>query len=183
MVSARVKRVVSGAALAALLLSGCADVDSTWEAPTAPLPPSWTWTWDPGCREPAAGTFRLTFSLDESFRLPHGGQAVRVAVIRTADRATVAAGGGEISTSRSPSFTFAPGAVLGAGGRHEIRYWIDSDAGGRRGECDPRDVDHQGSVELPGVCNDKVIVVSHSDALTEDVCGTFDSRLAPAVPM
>lgn len=172
MTLARVRRLFLVPALSALLFPGCGDVNNNWEVPTAP---GWGWTADPGCRGNPGVPFRLSFSLDGSFRETHGGQAVRVAVIRVADRATVAAGSGEVSASRSPSFTFSPGGVLEAGGLHEIRYWIDSnDGGGRRGECDPRDIDHQGSVELPSVCNDKVIALSHSDALTEDVCGAFD---------
>ncbi len=175
MIPAFVRRLVSGLALSALLLPGCGDVNNSWEVPTAQSTPVWTWRADPGCRGSAAGPFRLAFSLDGSFRVPHGGQAVKIAVIRSLDHAIVAATGGEISASGAHSFTFPAGAVLEAGGSYEVRYWIDSNAGGgTRGECDPRDVDHQGSVELPCVCNDKVIALSHSDALTEDVCATFD---------
>jgi len=62
-----------------------------------------------------------------------------------------------------------------AGIDYEVHYWIDSNiGGGTLNVCDPKAIDHQWSVEFAAVANDKDLTVSHNDALTEDVCETFD---------
>lgn len=114
------------------------------------------------------------FSLDASFQESHGGQAIRIAVVRRSGQAVVAAGRGRVSADSDPSFTFSAAAVLGAGEDYEVHYWIDSSIGGGTvGACDEKTIDHQWSVKFFSVSNDKVFAVSHDDSLTEDVCGSF----------
>jgi hypothetical protein len=123
---------------------------------------------------PTAGPFQLSFSLDASFRGPHGGQSVNIAAIRSSDGVMVAGGDGVVSATQDPSFTFAAGAVLEAGTDYEVHYWIDSNFGvGTPGVCDDKGIDHQWSVEFLSVSNDVVWTASHDPSLTEDVCATF----------
>ncbi len=85
---------------------GCDDDDSDGSGPTGP--------------------FRLTFRLNESFWIEHGGQAVEIAVVRASDGSVVAQGSGTVSATQNPSFSFSTGAVLQAGTSYEVHYWIDS---------------------------------------------------------
>jgi hypothetical protein len=140
--------------LAALALAGCNDGDEV--------------------TGPTAGPFQLTFSLDASFRGPHGGQSVNIAVLRSSDGVMVAGGDGLVSTTQDPSFTFAAGAVLEAETDYEVHYWIDSNFGvGTPGVCDTKEIDHQWSVEFLSVSSDVAWIASHDPSLTEDVCSTF----------
>ena len=119
------------------------------------------------------GPFELTFSLDASFQTPHGGQPIRIAVVRGG--VVVAQASGMVSATQNPSFTFAAGAVLEEGITHEVHYWIDSNiGGGTPGICDPKAIDHQWSTEFSSPTNDVNFSVPHQPALTEDVCDTFD---------
>lgn len=123
---------------------------------------------------PSPGPFQLTFLLDASFQGIHGGQSVNIAVLRSSSRVVVARGGGIVSATQAPSFTFVAGAVLERGTDYEVHYWIDSNfGGGAAGACDAKAIDHQWSVEFRSVSNDIVWTASHSPSLTEDVCGTF----------
>jgi hypothetical protein len=165
MIKAYVTRIVAVLVLSTPLLTGCGDVNYNWDLPTMENPNrSWP------------GPFQLKLSLDASFQYQHGGHDVRIAVVRRSDGATVAAGGGRISADQNPAFTFSSGAELEAGAHYEVHYWIDSNiGGGTRGVCDGREIDHQWSIELFFVFNDRELTVSHHDALTEDVCSTFVS--------
>jgi len=120
------------------------------------------------------GPYRLTFSLDASFQGPHGGQPIRIALVRSFDRFVVAEAGGTVSAAQNPSFIFATGAVMQRGTAYEVHYWIDSNiGGGALGVCDPKAIDHQWSTEFPFPTNDVSFTVSYQPALTEDVCSTF----------
>lgn len=122
-----------------------------------------------------AGPFRLTFSLDASFQSPHGDQRINLALVRTSDGSVVASGNATVQANFVPPYRFSADNVLQRGVPYEIHYWIDSNfGGGTEGVCDPRDIDHQWSVELPFPTSDVDITVSHQPELTEDVCDTFD---------
>lgn len=121
-----------------------------------------------------SGPFQLTFSLDSSFQLPHGGQPIRIAVVRSSDGMVVAEDSGIVSATQNPSFSFTPGAVLERGTSYAVHYWIDSNiGGGTPGVCDPRAIDHQWSVEFPFPTSDVNFTASYAPALTENVCSTF----------
>lgn len=121
------------------------------------------------------GPFKLTFMLDASFQAPHGGDPIQWAVIRALDGVEVDGGGGTVSSTQDPSFSFSTGRVLSQGVTYEVHYWIDSNLNGMGtpGVCDSKDIDHQWSTELLSVTNDIVFTVSYNPALTEDVCGSF----------
>jgi len=120
------------------------------------------------------GPFNLTFSLDASFQVPHGDQAIRIAVIRLSDGIVVAEGSGMVSATQNPTFSFAAGAVMELGNSYAVHYWIDSNIdGGTSGLCDPKEIDHQWSVEFLSPSNDVNFTVSYEPTLTEDVCSTF----------
>lgn len=136
----------------------------------------------PGCNgdgdsptSPDSGPFRLTFSLDSTFQGPHGGQPIAIALLGRSDGSVILGPvNGTVSATQDPSFTWSTGPVMQAGLDYEVHYWIDSnDGGGTLGVCDPRANDHQGSVELFSVFNDRNVSLSHNHAVTEDVCGTF----------
>ncbi len=121
------------------------------------------------------GPFQLTFSLDASFQGPHGGQQVSMALVRDSDGFVVAQTNGTVSATQNPSFSFTAGAVLEKGAAYAVHYWIDSNfGGGTLGVCDPKEIDHQWSVEFPSPSNDVTFTVSYKPWLTEDVCDTFN---------
>lgn len=120
------------------------------------------------------GPFTLTFFLDATFQDPHGGQSIAIALVRSADGSVVDEDSGVVSATQGPSFSFSTGAVLQRGTAYEVHYWIDSNiGGGTAGMCDPKEVDHQWSVEFPSPTNDVMFTTSHNPSLTEDVCSTF----------
>lgn len=153
------QRITHGlfALVAALLLVACGSGDdNTFPSPTGP--------------------YKLTFSLDASFQADHGGQPIRIAVVRSSDKAVVAEGGGTVSASQNPSFSFAAGAVMERGTAYEVHYWTDSNiSGGTSGVCDLETIDHQWSVEFLSPTNDVNFTVSHQPWLVEYVCDTFIS--------
>ncbi len=121
------------------------------------------------------GPFRLTFNLDASFQTPHGGQSIAIALVRASDGSVVVEANGAVSADQDPSFTWSTGPVMQAGATYEVHYWIDSNfGGGTSGVCDPKENDHQWSVELLSVSNDRNITTDHDPNLTEDVCSTFN---------
>ncbi len=129
---------------------------------------------------PPPGPFQLTFSLDASFQGVHGNQPIGIAVVRSSDGVVVAEGGGTVSATQNPSFSFAAGAVMERGTGYAVHYWIDSNiGGGALGDCDPKAIDHQWSVEILSATNDVDLTVSHSPLLIEDVCPTFTNLLEP----
>ena len=120
------------------------------------------------------GPYELTFSLDESFQVPHGDQPIRIAVVRLSDDVVVAEASGTVSSTRDPSFSFSSGAAMERGTAYAAHYWIDSNiGGGTPGVCDPKAIDHQWAVEFVSPTNDVDFTTSYEPALTEDVCSTF----------
>lgn len=130
---------------------------------------------DDGTSSGSPGPYRLTFSLDASFHTAHGGQPIQIAVVRASDGVVVAEGSGTVSATLNPSFFFAAGAVMERGTAYEVHYWIDSNIGGEGtlGVCDPKEIDHQWSVEFPSPTNDVNFTVRYDPALVEYVCDTF----------
>jgi hypothetical protein len=123
------------------------------------------------------GPFQLAFSLDNTFQVPHGGQPIGIAVVRSPDNVVVAEDSGTVSATQNPSFSFVSGSVMERGTAYEVHYWVDSTfGGGAPGVCDPKAIDHQWSVEFPSPTNDVDFTVSHDPALTEDICSTFPDR-------
>jgi len=121
-----------------------------------------------------SGPYELTFSLDASFQMPHGGQPIRIAVVRRSDDVVVAEASGTVSATQNPSFSFVSGAVMERRVGYAAHYWIDSNiGGGTPGVCDPKAIDHQWSVEFFAPTNDVDFTTSYEPALTEDVCSTF----------
>jgi hypothetical protein len=127
---------------------------------------------DPGLND-EIGPFGLTFSLDSSFQATHGGQPIRIAVVR--GDVVVAQTSGTVSATQDPPFSFTADAVLMRGITHEVRVWIDSNlGGGTLGVCDPEAIDHQWSTEFPWPTNDVDFTLKYQTWLMEDVCDTFD---------
>jgi hypothetical protein len=128
-----------------------------------------------GTASDSPGPFKLTFSLDASFHLPHGDEPISMALVRVSNSVAIANTSGTISATQNPSFSFVTGAVMERGADYEVHYWIDSNigGGGTLGVCDRKEIDHQWSTELSSVSNDKNLTVPHQQALIEDVCGTF----------
>lgn len=120
------------------------------------------------------GPYQLIFSLDESFQLPHGNQAIRIALVRLRDGQTLEEDSGTVSASNDPTFTFTPSTRLVRGTSYAVHYWIDSNiGGGTLGLCDSTDFDHQWSTEFFTVTNDINFSVGYEPTLTEYVCATF----------
>jgi hypothetical protein len=121
-----------------------------------------------GAASDSPGPFKLTFSLDGSFRNEHGHDPISIALVRLSNSV--------VSATQNPSFSFVTGAVMERGTSYAVHYWIDSNigVGGTLGVCDRKEFDHQWSTEFLSVTNDKEdFTVSHQPALTEDVCSTF----------
>lgn len=120
------------------------------------------------------GPYQLTFSLNASFQAPHGGQPIRIALVRLTDGFVVEEEFGIVSSTEDPSFSFKPLAMMERGTPYAVRYWIDSNiGGGTQGICDPTTIDHQWSVEFFTPTNDINFTVWYQPALTEYVCNTF----------
>lgn len=120
------------------------------------------------------GPYQLTFSLDATFQAPHGNQPIRLAVVRISDGFIVSETSGTVSSTQAPAFSFAAGAVLERNRAYAVHYWIDSNiAGGTLGVCDPKDIDHQWSMEILSATNDVNFSVGYEPTLTENVCSTF----------
>lgn len=120
------------------------------------------------------GPYQLTFSLDESFQVPHGNQPIRIALVRLTDGLVLDEESGTVSATNDPAFIFAPAAQLERGTSYAVHYWIDSNiGGGTLGLCDPTGFDHQWSTEFFTPTNDINFTVGYEPALTEYVCDTF----------
>jgi len=143
-----------------LLLAACGGGgDITFNVPPPPTLP---------------GPFQMTFSLDDTFQGPHGGQPIRIALVRSSDNVTVAGdNNGTVSAILNPSFTFVTGLVMVRGTDYAVHYYIDNTVAGIQGVCDPITIDPQWSREYPSVANDKDITESYVPAQMEDVCSTF----------
>lgn len=117
----------------------------------------------------------MTFRLDTSFQVPHGGQMIEIALIRANDASVVVQQAGTVSATEDPSYEFTTSAVMQNGESYEVHYWIDSNfGGGTVGVCDLKAIDHQWSTEFLSVSNDISFTTAHRPSLTEDVCSTFD---------
>lgn len=120
----------------------------------------------------------LSFHADASFQGPHGGQEVYVAVVRASDGLVVARDNGTVSATADTTFSFTFAGLLVVGVEYELHYWIDSNfGGGVAGACDPRAIDHQWSVDVPGPTAAVTVTESHDAGATTDVCTSFSADL------
>lgn len=120
------------------------------------------------------GPYRITFSLDASFQTPHGGEPIRIALVRLSDGSVLVEDNGTVSASGNPSFSFTTTAIMDRGTSYAVRYWIDSNiGGGTLGVCDSTTFDHQWSTEFYNVTNDINFTVGYRPGLVEYVCNTF----------
>lgn len=118
--------------------------------------------------------FQLTFSLDASFRSPHGGDAIFWSLVESSNGFSADFGSGVVSNTADPAFSFTTADVMRRGVDYEVHYWIDSNiGGGTPGLCDDETIDHQWSTELLSVSNDVNLTVPYNPALVENVCSSF----------
>ena len=121
-------------------------------------------------------TFQLIFEIDASFQGPHAGDAITVAVVRTADGAVLDEQTGTVSETADPAFTFTWLGILELNEGYQVHYWIDSNfGGGTVGTCDPTSNDHQWNVTIPAVAGDVTVAETHDGSTVVDVCSTFAS--------
>lgn len=120
------------------------------------------------------GPFQLTFSLDESFHMPHGNEPIRIALVGLNNGAVLAEDIGTVSSMANPSFIFTTSRIMERGQSYAVRYWIDSNInGGTLGLCDDTEFDHQWSTEFFTVTNNIDFSVGYEPNLLENVCNTF----------
>jgi len=120
------------------------------------------------------GPYKLTFSLDGSFHVPHGNEPIRIALVRLSDSVVVAQEAGIVSITENPAFSFTTTELMDRGLSYAVHYWIDSNiGGGTLGLCDSTDLDHQWSTEFFTVTNDINFTVGYEPSLVEYVCSTF----------
>jgi len=120
------------------------------------------------------GPYRIIYSLDESFQVPHGNQPIRIALVRLTDGLVLEEASGTVSATKNPTFTFSPAEMMERGTSYAVHYWIDSNiGGGTLGLCDPTSYDHQWSTEFFNPTNDIDFLVGYEPALVEYVCDTF----------
>ena len=120
------------------------------------------------------GPYTLTFLLDASFQAPHGGEPIRIALVRLSDGQVQAEDMGTVSATSNPSFSFTTSAIMERDTSYAVHYWIDSNiGGGTLGVCDATQFDHQWSSEFFNVTNDINFTVSYQPLLVEYVCATF----------
>lgn len=117
----------------------------------------------------------LTFEGDGSFSIPHGGQAIEVAIYDVHTGEVVATQSGTVSGSEDPSFSFTFPAALQEGELYDVHYWIDSNfGGGSEGSCDGLDIDHQWRIALDNVTEAVMLQEMHAPAELAPVCRTFE---------
>lgn len=120
------------------------------------------------------GPYNLTFSLDASFQNTHGGDSIRIALVRLSDNLVMAEHMGTVSATMNPSFTFSVSNIMERGISYAVHYWIDSNiGGGTLGTCDATQFDHQWSTEFFYVTNDINFTAGYQPFLVENVCATF----------
>jgi len=118
--------------------------------------------------------FHLTFSLDTSFRTPHGRDPIFWSLVLSSNGFSADFGSGVVSSTGDPAFSFTTADVMQRGVDYEVHYWIDSNiGGGTPGLCDDETIDHQWSTELLSVSNNVNLTVPHNPALVENVCSSF----------
>ena len=74
--------------------------------------------------------FRLTFSLDATFQALHGGDPISWALVQSSNGFAADFGGGVVSGTENPAFSFTTADVMQRGVDYEVHYWIDSNIGG-----------------------------------------------------
>ena len=70
------------------------------------------WGGDGGGNDTDPGPYQLTYSLDDSFQVPHGNQPIRIALVRLTDGVAIEEASGTVSATTNPSFTFMPLATM-----------------------------------------------------------------------
>ncbi|MBS9403558.1 hypothetical protein KG088_07945 [Halomonas sp. TRM85114] len=117
----------------------------------------------------------LTFVGDGTFNLPHGEQAIHVALYDVAAGEVVATDSGSVSPDQEPAFSFTFSGALEEGNLYDVHYWIDSNfGGGSEGSCDPVNVDHQWRVALTDISEPVSLEVSHDPDEQAPVCTSFE---------
>lgn len=117
----------------------------------------------------------LTFVGDGTFNLPHGEQAIQVALYDVAAGEVVATDSGSVSPDEEPAFSFTFSGALEEGKLYDVHYWIDSNfGGGNEGRCDPMDTDHQWRVALTDISEPVSLEVTHDPAGQAPVCTSFE---------
>lgn len=120
------------------------------------------------------GPYNLTFLLDASFQSTHGGNPIRIALVRLSDGLVMAEDMGSVSATANPSFSFTAANIMERGTSYAVHYWIDSNiGGGTLGTCDATQFDHQWSTEFFNVTNDINFTAGYQPLLVENVCATF----------
>lgn len=117
----------------------------------------------------------LTFTGDGTFIVPHGGQAIRVALFDVVSGEVVATEQGTVASEEPPAFSFTFPAALEEGRLYDVHYWIDSNfGGGSEGSCDPVNIDHQWRAALTDVSEPVSLEVAHDPAQQAPVCTSFE---------
>lgn len=96
---------------------------------------------------------------------PHAGQALRAALVRVSDDATLDLQKLTVAAGGAFSFTFAPMVDLSAA--YKVRYWADFNS---NDACDDPPTDHQWEVPVPA--GQAAVSVTHDINFTS-VCSTF----------
>ncbi|SFU77711.1 hypothetical protein [Halomonas korlensis] len=117
----------------------------------------------------------LTFTGDGTFNLPHGDQAIQVALYDVAAGEVVATESGHVAPDEDPAFSFTFPGALEEGKLYDVHYWIDSNfGGGDEGSCDPVNIDHQWRVALTDITEPVSLEVNHEPADQAPVCTSFE---------
>lgn len=123
----------------------------------------------------AAGGQSLTFQGDASFNGPHGGQAIKAALVDTASGEVLAVQSGTVSADGDPAFSFTYPDALQAGDSYAVDYWIDSNfGGGTVGTCDSMQHDHQWHIPIEVGDGSTTHVESHNPSAMSPVCASFE---------
>ncbi len=117
----------------------------------------------------------VTFAGDATFNLPHGNQAIQVALYDVAAGEVVATDSGSVSPDETPAFSFTFSGALEEGKLYDLHYWIDSNfGGGNEDRCDPVNIDHQWRLALTDITEPVSFEVSHDPAEQAPVCTSFE---------
>lgn len=117
----------------------------------------------------------LTFQGDASFNGPHGGQAIKAALVDTTSGELVDMQSGTVSADGDPAFSFTFRDALQAGDSYAVDYWIDSNfGGGSVGTCDGMQHDHQWHIPIEVGNGATTHVESHAPSAMSPVCASFE---------